>query len=177
MIVLCTSCQAKFRVADEKIGPRGAKVRCSRCQTVFSVHRELGATSLPAALRSVPAASPAPRPRRAPALDVELEPPARSTAPPPGDPFAFASPPEPPPARPDPFAATFDPFAPAPPSAPEPDPFAWTVPAPSAPDPLEAGAPRDPFQSADPFGPSIAIDDPFGAPGAARAPPPVAPRP
>ena len=47
MIVHCTSCQAKFRIADEKIGPRGAKARCSRCQTVFAVHRDLGAMPLP----------------------------------------------------------------------------------------------------------------------------------
>ena len=40
MIVTCTKCQAKFRVADEKIGPRGAKVRCSKCQTVFLVRPE-----------------------------------------------------------------------------------------------------------------------------------------
>lgn len=35
MIVTCTSCQARFRIADEKIGPKGAKVRCSKCKNVF----------------------------------------------------------------------------------------------------------------------------------------------
>jgi predicted Zn finger-like uncharacterized protein len=40
MIVTCTSCQSRFRVADERIGPRGVKVRCSKCQTVFPVRRE-----------------------------------------------------------------------------------------------------------------------------------------
>ncbi len=48
MIVNCTGCQARFRVADEKIGPRGAKVRCSRCQTVFVVKREAAAEPPPA---------------------------------------------------------------------------------------------------------------------------------
>src|SRR5512136_2835270 len=37
MVVVCTSCQARFRVADEKVGPRGARVRCTKCRTVFSV--------------------------------------------------------------------------------------------------------------------------------------------
>jgi len=41
MIVVCTSCSARFRVADEKVGPRGAKLRCSKCQTVFTVQREI----------------------------------------------------------------------------------------------------------------------------------------
>lgn len=40
MIVICTGCQARFRVADDKIGPRGAKVRCTRCQNVFVVKRD-----------------------------------------------------------------------------------------------------------------------------------------
>jgi predicted Zn finger-like uncharacterized protein len=40
MIVVCSGCSARFRVADEKVGARGAKVRCSRCQTVFLVRRE-----------------------------------------------------------------------------------------------------------------------------------------
>lgn len=40
MIVACTRCQAKFRVADEKVGPRGARVRCSRCENLFVVRLE-----------------------------------------------------------------------------------------------------------------------------------------
>jgi predicted Zn finger-like uncharacterized protein len=52
MIVICTRCQARFRVADEKIGPRGAKVRCSKCQTIFVVHRSVGAKTLLEFLRT-----------------------------------------------------------------------------------------------------------------------------
>lgn len=37
MIVTCTSCQARFRIPDEKIGAKGAKVRCSKCKNVFAV--------------------------------------------------------------------------------------------------------------------------------------------
>lgn len=141
MIILCTRCQAKFRVADEKIGPRGAKVRCSKCSNVFAVHRDAGA--LPS---SAPPAPP-PAARRGPPLpepsaavtartpEIELE--SRSdrgrrsaarrppVAPPPlpaiaDDPFAAVRGPDG-----DPFLATraaaADPFA-APPG--NPDPFA-----------------------------------------------------
>src|SRR6266542_3858136 len=68
MIVICTKCQAKFRVADEKIGPRGAKVRCSRCQTVFAVQRE--AASAEAAASPQPVAAPAPSPSALPVTDL-----------------------------------------------------------------------------------------------------------
>ena len=40
MIITCTSCQTRFRVADDRIGPKGARVRCSRCQALFVVRRE-----------------------------------------------------------------------------------------------------------------------------------------
>jgi Meckel syndrome type 1 protein len=146
MIVICTKCQAKFRVADDKIGPRGAKVRCSRCQTVFHVHPEAGGPPPPPA---APPAAPPPLPASRVATDVELENPfvaspvrAPAQAPPvpaperemEADPFAaagFGAPVEPATAR-DPFAApptSADPFGPA---ADEVDPFA------SAPAPLAA---------------------------------------
>ena len=70
MIVVCSACQARFKVADEKVGPRGAKVRCSKCQTVFVVHRELDA--LPSEAPPGPAASAAARPARG-AFDLDLE--------------------------------------------------------------------------------------------------------
>lgn len=37
MIVQCTSCGTRFRLGDDKIGPDGARVRCSRCQASFTV--------------------------------------------------------------------------------------------------------------------------------------------
>ncbi|HET6921527.1 MAG TPA: zinc-ribbon domain-containing protein, partial [Anaeromyxobacteraceae bacterium] len=43
MIVTCTSCQARFRIPDEKIGPKGAKVRCSKCKNVFVARPAAGA--------------------------------------------------------------------------------------------------------------------------------------
>lgn len=45
MIVQCEQCKTKFRLADEKIGPRGAKVRCSKCAHVFVAHKGQGEAS------------------------------------------------------------------------------------------------------------------------------------
>jgi predicted Zn finger-like uncharacterized protein len=169
MIVICSSCQARFRVADEKVGPRGAKVRCSRCQTVFVVRRE--------------PAEPAPPAH----FDIELTPgPARK--PPPADPFAAG-----------PQAAPVPAFPPAKPPAPEPrpapDPFAaagldaFGDPAPSPDDPFalaaagslsvasfpEPGGPATdpdpgPGPDGDPFA-RQALGDPFGELELPGAPP------
>lgn len=40
MVVTCHACQTKFRVDDSKIGARGVKVRCSKCQTMIIVKPE-----------------------------------------------------------------------------------------------------------------------------------------
>ncbi len=37
MIALCPECKTRYRLAREKVGPQGARIRCSRCQTVFRV--------------------------------------------------------------------------------------------------------------------------------------------
>ena len=37
MIITCEQCQARFRMADEKLKPGGTKVRCSKCRHVFTV--------------------------------------------------------------------------------------------------------------------------------------------
>jgi predicted Zn finger-like uncharacterized protein len=37
MIITCDECQARFRLADEKLKPGGTKVRCSKCRHVFLV--------------------------------------------------------------------------------------------------------------------------------------------
>ncbi len=165
MIVVCTACSAKFRVADEKVGPRGAKLRCSKCQTVFSVQRPVevpppaappaAADPFSSASAPPPRAGPPPLPRRATTLDaraafeVDLE--SRSGAPPePTDPFA------PPPGG----------------AAPDVDPYASPA----------AGARRaDPFAApaadADPFAPSAAnMADPLEGTGSpAPAPPALGP--
>ena len=45
MIARCPQCQTRFRVAPEKVGPRGARLRCSRCETVFHVPASSSAPS------------------------------------------------------------------------------------------------------------------------------------
>ncbi len=40
MIVQCSECQAKYRIADEKVRGAGVKVRCAKCQHVFTVKPE-----------------------------------------------------------------------------------------------------------------------------------------
>jgi predicted Zn finger-like uncharacterized protein len=37
MIVSCEQCQARFKLADEKLKAEGTKVRCSKCQSIFTV--------------------------------------------------------------------------------------------------------------------------------------------
>lgn len=44
MIVECAQCRTKFRLDEARIGPRGAKVRCSKCSTAFVVKRPAPAT-------------------------------------------------------------------------------------------------------------------------------------
>lgn len=39
MIVECAGCSTRFRLADEKIPARGARVRCSRCGATFRVEK------------------------------------------------------------------------------------------------------------------------------------------
>lgn len=36
MIIQCTECQTRFKLADEKMKPAGVKVRCTHCQVVFT---------------------------------------------------------------------------------------------------------------------------------------------
>jgi predicted Zn finger-like uncharacterized protein len=85
MIVVCTTCHAKFRVSDEKIGPRGAKVRCSRCRTVFPVRSD-GTATVEGAPSSPPAEGGAlDSPRTVPHVDLEAGAPAPA-------PFGLADP-------------------------------------------------------------------------------------
>lgn len=101
MIVTCTSCQTRFRIPDDKIGSRGARVRCSKCKNVFMAKPGPAGERAPAP--QDPFAAPAPGPFGIPAPDP--------FAAPPDDPFATSG------AAPaDPFgAAPDDPFAVAPP--------------------------------------------------------------
>ncbi len=37
MIVQCEHCHTKYRIADEKVKGKGVKVRCAKCENVFTV--------------------------------------------------------------------------------------------------------------------------------------------
>ena len=37
MIALCPQCKTRYRLAREKVGPQGVRIRCSKCKTVFRV--------------------------------------------------------------------------------------------------------------------------------------------
>ncbi len=40
MIARCPECQTRYRIEAEKIGPNGARIRCSQCNAVFRVEPE-----------------------------------------------------------------------------------------------------------------------------------------
>ncbi len=40
MIIKCEQCQTKFRLDDSKVTDKGAKVRCTKCKHVFTVHKQ-----------------------------------------------------------------------------------------------------------------------------------------
>jgi predicted Zn finger-like uncharacterized protein len=158
MIVVCTTCHARFRLADEKVGPRGVRIRCSKCQGIFEVRRPVVAEEAPPP----------------PPFEVDLDESARTRAeapdvspPSPPDPFAMVgqslvtSP------AVDPFAGVAvevappahsvrdDPFAPPPPSPPSPpastaDPFASRTLLISSGAPPESVPHDDPFAAASP---------------------------
>ena len=76
MIVKCEQCQTRFKIPDDRVTDKGVKVRCTKCQHMFRVTRDM---AQPAA-----AAAPVPSPSRPPSA---TRPPA--VAPPPeADPFA-----------------------------------------------------------------------------------------
>jgi len=102
MIVTCASCRTRFRVAEEKVGPKGARIRCGRCQSVFVVRPpETRGTEPAAPAQKAPpqawAETPAPpRPKAVPfvpALEVSEDDPfaPKRRPPPPPDPFAPAA--------------------------------------------------------------------------------------
>ena len=65
MIAACPQCQTRYRLAREKIGPQGARIRCSQCQTIFRVQAPEGGAPTPPESRPSPvaaSATPAPEP-------------------------------------------------------------------------------------------------------------------
>ncbi|MFI5316391.1 MAG: zinc-ribbon domain-containing protein [Myxococcota bacterium] len=101
MIAACPQCQTRYRLAREKIGAQGARIRCSQCQTIFRVQappegspptpaeaRPSPIASPAAAAAATPPAAPAPRPAPEPAKVA-----AKPAAPPPPPPAPKPLPP------------------------------------------------------------------------------------
>jgi predicted Zn finger-like uncharacterized protein len=77
MRVECTTCKTKYVIADEKVPAGGARIRCRKCQSVFTVSPPAPPVIEPAPtdLEMVPAAPSSPEQSRPP-LAQSLEPPA-----------------------------------------------------------------------------------------------------
>ncbi len=74
MKVACSSCHTQYTIADEKVPPQGARIRCRKCQTVFAIPGPEAAAAVPARVPEAPARSPQ-APFRAPEAAVVPEPP------------------------------------------------------------------------------------------------------
>ncbi len=61
MIAVCPKCSARYRVDSARLGPEGAKLRCTKCSALFLV-RVPNAPSRPAAVSPASAAAPVPVP-------------------------------------------------------------------------------------------------------------------
>src|SRR5262247_2037648 len=71
MIAGCPKCAARYRIDPAKLRPEGARLRCSRCETVFRVQPDpvpaaAPVSTAPAALRGAAPASPPRAPAAAP---------------------------------------------------------------------------------------------------------------
>jgi predicted Zn finger-like uncharacterized protein len=64
MVAGCPKCSTRYRVDPERIGPDGAKLRCTKCSAVFLVRAPLAASEPPPA---------APEPKTAPEPEVDSE--------------------------------------------------------------------------------------------------------
>ena len=79
MHVECTACHARYVIADEKIPIQGARVRCRKCQSVFSVERT-GASAQPPTPSALPLIPPTPQESRPTPPAPAAPPPAPSFA-------------------------------------------------------------------------------------------------
>ncbi len=72
MVIECSACQTRFRLADDKVKPQGTKVRCSKCGEIFTV--------LPPAPETTVAAAPVAGPAPAAAAEPSATAPGNTTA-------------------------------------------------------------------------------------------------
>jgi predicted Zn finger-like uncharacterized protein len=87
LVATCPQCHTRYRLAQDKIGPRGARIRCARCETVFAVERPAAEADAPAPVQgklpSAPA-KPVSVPARPPAVATGVRPAAPAAARPAG---------------------------------------------------------------------------------------------
>lgn len=158
MIVTCSQCQTRFKIADAKVKAEGIKVRCSKCKTVFQVYPAEAEAVPPAAVPvpslEAPAATPPELASAPPPETAAPSPPAAEENSPPGVEFSLTDIP----LSEAPASSPFDAVVPSVPFSP-----AETEPAPPAPPTAEEEAPREMFPELMPrekFAPSPVADDP-----------------
>lgn len=86
MIITCNNCNSRFNIDEKLIKPQGSKVKCSKCQTIFTVY--------PPPAEEEPIVTPPPLP---PEPELELPPPPPPPPPPALKPAAPVAPPSMPP--------------------------------------------------------------------------------
>jgi predicted Zn finger-like uncharacterized protein len=82
VIASCPQCQTRYRLAREKIGPQGARIRCSQCQTIFRVQAPPEGTP-PTPAEAKPSPLPAAPAKPAAAAAPKVTPPPAAAPPPP----------------------------------------------------------------------------------------------
>jgi predicted Zn finger-like uncharacterized protein len=82
MIAGCPKCAARYRIDPAKLRPEGARLRCSRCETVFRVSPGPEDAAVAPVARRAPAAPVAPPRAAAPSAAPHIAPIARPMAPP-----------------------------------------------------------------------------------------------
>lgn len=60
MVIECAHCQARFKLADDKLKPEGTKVRCSKCKEIFTVYPPADEAPAPLLTTAPPAPAAAP---------------------------------------------------------------------------------------------------------------------
>ncbi len=79
MHVECSACGARYVIADDKIPIQGARVRCRKCQAVFSIERSASPTVAPPTPSELPLIPPTPQ--APPPVSAPAAPPAFAPAP------------------------------------------------------------------------------------------------
>jgi len=182
MHVECSACGARYVIADEKIPFQGARVRCRKCQAVFSIERSAVAPPTPAELPLIPPTPQAAAPAAPPVAEPVAPPFESPSAPPEASPFGAppsssrfdTSPFESAPAMASPAPSRFDtsPFE----SSPAPSPFAPAMPQASQGAPAEIEKFANAFASSAPAPPAeTAEPEPPPPPPVAASPPPPPP--